>query len=251
MRATIAFASVFALATSVLAQETTEGYAAMSAPAKDEKVPAGETYEIKWDAGKYTGDATIELLGGKTEGTLMILNTIDTVKVEDDSYAWAVDCSLGEYKTYGLKIADVASEGAIFQYSFPFSIEKCKGGDDTSSSSSASVSTTASASGYPVETTTSTSTTSTKSHSTSTIASETSTTVATTTGTTTATTFITSTPSSSAAVTSGSVTSAPATTSITGSSTSSTVSSTPVPTAGAARVGAGLALGLVAAVFAL
>lgn len=45
------------------------------------------------------------------------------VNVEKESFSWAVDCSLGEDKTYGIKIADEASKGATFQYSFPFEIK--------------------------------------------------------------------------------------------------------------------------------
>lgn len=69
MRSVAAAASALAFAASAMAQ--VEGFAAMSAPAKDEKIAAGSTYSIQWDAGTYTGPVSISLLGGKTPGTLV------------------------------------------------------------------------------------------------------------------------------------------------------------------------------------
>ncbi|KAI0470279.1 Ser-Thr-rich glycosyl-phosphatidyl-inositol-anchored membrane family-domain-containing protein [Xylaria cf. heliscus] len=259
MRSTI-FASILAFAASALAQDATAGYAVISAPSNGEVVPSGETFTIKWSAGKFSGPATISLMGGNDPTTLQVLNAIATgVEVTTESFAWAVACSLGTDKTYGLKIADQATNGATFQYSFPFAIKgpSCGSSSSSSSSSSATASTsaTASASGYPtkVETTTSapgypvqtsssiahTSTTvslssSIYSNSTTTAKSYPSTTLATQ---TTPVAYVTET---SAVV--GSSSSAP---------TSSTTGPVTVPTAGAARTGAGLALGLLAAAIAL
>ncbi|KAI1128124.1 Ser-Thr-rich glycosyl-phosphatidyl-inositol-anchored membrane family-domain-containing protein [Nemania abortiva] len=256
MRSATIFASVLAFAASALAQDATAGYAVISAPAKGEVVPAGKTYTIKWSAGKFSGPATISLMGGADAGTLQILNPIATgVEVDNESYSWAVDCSLGEDKTYGIKIADEASEGATFQYSFPFAI---KGPACSSSSSSVSASATTSAPGYsvteyPTASTTVVSTTSSSiKNSTTTVASSSSSVStptskkSTTTAVTTATTFATvSTP----VVTVTEATSAAASTSSAAAST--TASTSAVPTAGAARTGAGLALGLLAAALAL
>ncbi|KAJ3568403.1 hypothetical protein NPX13_g6431 [Xylaria arbuscula] len=112
MRSSTVFASVLAFAASTLAQ--TAGYAVVSAPGDGETVPAGKTYTIQWSAGKYTGPATISLLGGETDTTLEVLGSLGSVQVEKESFSWAVECSLGEDKTYGIKIADEASNGATF-----------------------------------------------------------------------------------------------------------------------------------------
>ncbi|KAI0103148.1 Ser-Thr-rich glycosyl-phosphatidyl-inositol-anchored membrane family-domain-containing protein [Nemania sp. FL0031] len=259
MRTATIFASVLAFAASALAQDATAGYAVISAPAKGEVVPAGKTYTIKWSAGKFSGPATISLMGGEDAGTLQILNPIATgVEVDNESYSWAVDCSLGEDKTYGIKIADEASEGATFQYSFPFAIKgpACSSTSSTSSVISVSATTSAvetSVTGYPVSTTSVVSTSSSIKNSTSTVVSSSSsvatptTKKSTTYAVTSATTLATvSTPvvtvTSAASVTASGTSSTAAT---------STTASTTIPTAGATRAGAGLALGLFAAVLAL
>ncbi|KAI0905594.1 Ser-Thr-rich glycosyl-phosphatidyl-inositol-anchored membrane family-domain-containing protein [Ustulina deusta] len=266
MRSSTIFASALAFAASALAQ--TPGYAVVSAPREAEVVPAGKTYTIQWSAGEFTGPATISLMGGKDPSTLVVLDPIGSVAVEDESFAWKVDCSLGEDKTYGIKITDTASEGATFQYSFPFEIKGPSCDSTTSASSSASVSTSVSASasvstsssGYPISSITASTTSAsayptTVANSTTPATKSSSTTVKTSSSTSvksyteasstasTWTTFttpvvtVTKTPTAT-----GSASVTPAT---------STTASSPVPTAGAARVGAGLALGLMAAVLAL
>ncbi|KAI0817219.1 Ser-Thr-rich glycosyl-phosphatidyl-inositol-anchored membrane family-domain-containing protein [Xylaria sp. FL0064] len=263
MRSSTIIASVLAFAASALAQDATPGYAVVSAPGEGEIVPAGKTYTITWSAGKFSGPATISLLAGATPQTLQVTDAIaNDVEVKTGSFSWKVDCSLGEDKTYGLKIADKASGGATFQYSFPFEIKgpSCDSTTSTSVSTSASetgyvtISLSASTSGYP--TTSITASTSASAYPTKGSNSTTSATVSYTTSsysnstmtkaTSTASTLTTySTPvvivtETSAAT--GSASSTPAT---------STTASSPVPTAGAARAGAGLALGLIAAALAL
>ncbi|KAI1330276.1 Ser-Thr-rich glycosyl-phosphatidyl-inositol-anchored membrane family-domain-containing protein [Xylariaceae sp. FL0255] len=248
--------AILALAASVLAQ--TPGYAVMSTPADNEVVPAGETYTVKWAPGMYSGAATLSLLGGTSPSTLQILNTIATIHVQDGSYAWHVDCSLGEDKTYGLKIASSADDGKTFQYSFPFSIKGCTKDTTTSttaSSSSAPATTTTTTTiptGYPVSqnaTVTSITASSTVTKASSTITSSTTgMTTGTTTGTTTATTLVTT---SSVAVTVP-----PTGTKTTGTSPTSSVPATSsLPATGGAaavRTGAGLAaVGFLAAALAL
>ncbi|KAI0426440.1 Ser-Thr-rich glycosyl-phosphatidyl-inositol-anchored membrane family-domain-containing protein [Xylaria sp. FL1042] len=269
MRSSTIIASVLAFAASALAQDATPGYAVVSAPGQGETVPAGKTYTIKWSAGKFSGPATISLMGGASAQTLQVLDPIGNVEVKDESFAWKVDCSLGEDKTYGLKIADTASGGATFQYSFPFEIKgpSCDSTTSTSASASASasasetgysvISLSATTSGYPVTSVTASTSSSayptkgsnSTASATSSYAVETSTKTSvksSTTASSTATTFATySTPvvivtETSAAT--GITSSTPAT---------STTASSPVPTAGAARAGAGLALGLMAAALAL
>ncbi|RYC58888.1 hypothetical protein CHU98_g7321 [Xylaria longipes] len=282
MRSSTIFASILAFAASALAQDATPGYAVVSAPGKGAVVPSGKTYNIKWSAGKFSGPATISLMGGNDPTTLEVLDPIATgVDVKSESFAWAVACSLGEQKTYGLKITDQATNGATFQYSFPFEIKgpSCNSASSTSSIS-ASASATASASGYPTEPettsqtkasgypveTSSSSTSSSTSTSvvsastivsssiisnTTTVKSSTSfsipaTTLATQTTKTTPVVYVTetSTPTGS----SGSGSSSSASSSIPASSTTSHL---PTATAGATRAGAGLALGLLAAALAL
>jgi len=68
------FAAVLALATSVLAQDATSGFAAISKPTKDEKVPAGQTYQVTWAPNpQYPGAVTIEIIAGPTNTTLQLV----------------------------------------------------------------------------------------------------------------------------------------------------------------------------------
>ncbi|KAI0200355.1 Ser-Thr-rich glycosyl-phosphatidyl-inositol-anchored membrane family-domain-containing protein [Astrocystis sublimbata] len=289
MRSVTIFASALAFAASALAQAPTDGYAAMSAPGDGQVIPSGKSFTIKWSAGKYTGPATISLLAGNTPETLEVVNDIGAgVEVKAGSFDWAVDCSLGQDKTYGIKIADVATSGARFQYSFPFHIKGPSCGSDSESSSSASASSTSSVAGYPTKgqtetashtkpagypvetstsavattssssssssapvTTSSSSSSSTPVHSTSiivsssiysnhttTVKSSTSSKLATTTLATQTTPIVYVTETSGVAVS-------------TSSSAVPTSSTTAIPTAGAARTGAGIALGLIAAALAI
>ncbi|KAI1214007.1 Ser-Thr-rich glycosyl-phosphatidyl-inositol-anchored membrane family-domain-containing protein [Annulohypoxylon truncatum] len=145
MRSTTIFASALAFAASAFAQ--TAGYAVMSSPTEGTKVESGKAFTIKWDAGKYTGQATISLLGGASPTTLSPGPVLTTIDVTAGSFTWNVDCSLGTDTTYGIKIASVA-DASVFQYSFPFAIEGPSCGAETTSRS-ASVSVSASAGGYP------------------------------------------------------------------------------------------------------
>ncbi|KAI1115956.1 Ser-Thr-rich glycosyl-phosphatidyl-inositol-anchored membrane family-domain-containing protein [Nemania sp. NC0429] len=255
MRSTTIFASVLAFAASAFAQ--TPGYAVISAPGQGAVVPAGKTYAIKWSAGKFTGPASISLLGGSSPGTLAVLSSIAaSVDVKDETFSWAVDCSLGDLKTYGIQISDEASKGATFQYSFPFEI---KGPSCASASSSTTESSTSSASttGHPTKGTsypTLTSTSVTKPTTTSTGYSVSS---------GYSTTSVKSYPTTASAHTTLATYTTPVVTvtqtyATTGNSsasyptTSTTTTPTPLPTTnGAARMGAGLALGLMAAALAL
>ncbi|TRX97589.1 hypothetical protein FHL15_001344 [Xylaria flabelliformis] len=281
MRSATIFASVLAFAASALAQAATPGYAVVAAPGNGEVVPSGKTFTIKWSAGKFSGPATISLMGGNDPTTLQVLNPITTgIEVKTESFAWAVPCSLGDQKTYGLKIADQATNGATFQYSFPFQIKgpSCNG---ASSSSSASVSATSSvtvsasgyptkgqsetasstkASSYPVQTSSSSSIATTSSTSSSTISSV----VSTSTIVSSSSAYHNSTTKSytshSISATTLATQSTPIvyitqTSALGGSSSSahatSTTPSLPTATGGASRAGAGLAFGLLAAALAL
>ncbi|KAK0731294.1 Ser-Thr-rich glycosyl-phosphatidyl-inositol-anchored membrane family-domain-containing protein [Lasiosphaeris hirsuta] len=114
-------AAIFALASVVLGQ--TEGFDAISKPTKDEKVPAGSTYNIVWaPTSKFTGPITITLLGGASPG---LLDTIETIAKGVDnskgSFDWKVGNTLGDKVTYGIQIS-WEEDATIFQYSFPFKI---------------------------------------------------------------------------------------------------------------------------------
>lgn len=70
-------ATLLGLVGSALAQ--TNGFDAMSKPAKDEKVPAGSTYPITWyytPDPRWIGSVTLSLLGGADPSTLQVLETI-------------------------------------------------------------------------------------------------------------------------------------------------------------------------------
>lgn len=69
MRSSTVFASALAFAASAFAQ--TAGYAAMSSPTEGAELFSGKVFTIKWEAGKFTGPATISLLGGATPSTLV------------------------------------------------------------------------------------------------------------------------------------------------------------------------------------
>lgn len=59
-------------------------------------------------------------------------------------YAWAVDCSLGDQATYGLKITwDGDATGTTFQYSNPFQITKSTSSSSSSSAAAAPATTSA------------------------------------------------------------------------------------------------------------
>ncbi|KAI1747941.1 Ser-Thr-rich glycosyl-phosphatidyl-inositol-anchored membrane family-domain-containing protein [Xylaria castorea] len=287
MRSSTIFASVLAFAASALAQSATPGYAVVAAPSNGEVVPSGKTYTIKWAAGKFTGPATISLMGGNDPTTLQVLNPIATgIDVKAESFAWAVACSLGDQKTYGLKVADQATNGATFQYSFPFEIKgpSCNSASSSTSSSSSSASASATssaivsasgyptlgqsetvshtkASSYPVQTSSSTITSSiSASASTSTSVVSTSIIVSTSAYSNSTTTVKSYTSHSISATTLATQTtpivyvtqtSVAAGSSSSSAHASSTTSSLPFPTGGASRAGAGLALGLLAAALAL
>lgn len=129
-------ATVLAFAAAVLAQ--TEGFNVITAPTRDEKVPAGSTYQVVWQPGpeKYAGPITIALVGGATQQSL---STIETLAKGYDGttgkYSWTVDKSLGAKAIYGIQIF-WEEDARVFQYSFPFQIS---GGASGSASASASV----------------------------------------------------------------------------------------------------------------
>ena len=117
-------AAVLALASSVLAQDATSGFAVISKPTKDEKVPAGKTYEVTWAPNpQWPGAVTIEIIAGPTNTTLQLVKPPIATGVDGDkgTYEWAVAPTLGDQAVYGLKIS-LESNSSVFQYSLPFQI---------------------------------------------------------------------------------------------------------------------------------
>ncbi|KAK9421880.1 hypothetical protein SUNI508_05180 [Seiridium unicorne] len=255
MRFTIS-AALLAFAATAFAQ--TDGFDAMTAPLKDEEVPAGTTYSIKWQpTDAYDGSTvTLSLLGGDTASTLLDLGAFaEGVDNSAGVYEWPVASSLGSAVTYGIKIT-LDSNTAIFQYSFPFHITSSGSAEISSSSSSSS---SLSAAGYPTSGSYSSSAAATYPVTTASSAPVSTAVVISTTSTSSSySTFATVTASGSAGNSSATYSasaSASTTLSTANHSASSSASSTPtvVTTNGAPRAAAGsLALiGLVAAAFAL
>lgn len=148
MRATISTA-ILALASSVFAQ--TPGFDVISKPTKGEVVPAGSKYLIDWEPStNWTGTVTIDLLGGPDQAGLQNLSVIAKgVDSTAGQYSWAVDKTIGELNTYGLRIT-LDSDPTVFQYSFPFAI---KANSSSSSSSTTSPSSTSGSGSSTTETT--------------------------------------------------------------------------------------------------
>ncbi len=83
-------AAVLAFVATALAADPTPGFNAILKPIKDEKVPAGSTYEIVWSpSADHPGAITIGLLGGATPATL---NVVDTIASKTSS-PWATPLS--------------------------------------------------------------------------------------------------------------------------------------------------------------
>lgn len=124
---------VAAFAATVFAQ--TADFDPVTQPEKNEKIPAGETFEIVWEApAKYAeGTVSLHLIGGETGDTQVPLADLTAgIPNSAEKYEWAVDASLGDAKVYGLVIK-YESKPEIFQYSNPFHIVKAEGyeGDST------------------------------------------------------------------------------------------------------------------------
>lgn len=77
MRFTVSAAALLAFAAKVLAQNPTEDFDPILTPGEGETLDAGSTYKITWEVvEKYNGTATIILMGGKDENTLLLLDPV-------------------------------------------------------------------------------------------------------------------------------------------------------------------------------
>jgi hypothetical protein len=126
MQFTISAAALMAFAAKALAQVA--DFDPVLTPTNWEKVSAGKTLEITWQAKpKYSGEKiSISLIGGATQNTQVPIKTIAT-GIDNDaaSYSWAIDSTLGTENVYGL-VLKLESNPEVFQYSFPFKIEGAK-----------------------------------------------------------------------------------------------------------------------------
>lgn len=115
-----------AFAATVLAQ--TKDFDPVTKPDMNAKIPAGETFEIEWQApAKYAaGTVSLHLIGGETQDTQVPLADIAAgIPNSAGKFAWPVAATLGDAKVYGLVIK-YESDPKIFQYSNPFHIVKAE-----------------------------------------------------------------------------------------------------------------------------
>jgi len=158
MRFTSAIFAAVALATSVFAQETTAGFAVITAPTKDEKLQAGSQYTIVWQPGSEAASTlfTITLMQGASQGLLQPGAVIAAGVANSGSYKWSVPTGLN-FALYGIKIS-LDSAPTTFQYSNPFQIVGGSSSSSSSVSSSASSSVSSTATSSPSSTVTGTTT---------------------------------------------------------------------------------------------
>ncbi|OAA67543.1 Cell wall beta-glucan synthesis [Cordyceps fumosorosea ARSEF 2679] len=134
MRFTIAAVLAFASSAIAVGVDATDGFDRINTPNKDEQLPAGKPYVVKWEnPAPYTeGPVYIQLLGGKDPNTLSVkTEKIATVDNKDQQYTWNVDASLGDDATYGLRFVWEKDDN-IVQYSKPFQIKKADGAGSSS-----------------------------------------------------------------------------------------------------------------------
>ncbi|KAF4980580.1 hypothetical protein FDECE_17852, partial [Fusarium decemcellulare] len=122
MKFTISAAALMAFVAQAFAQ--TADFDPIYKPTAWQSVPAGQAFEITWQApAKYAGEKiTISLIGGATQNTQEPIKDIASgVSNDAEAYTWSVDSSLGDKNVYGLVIK-LESNPEIFQYSNPFKI---------------------------------------------------------------------------------------------------------------------------------
>ncbi|KAF1730612.1 hypothetical protein CRV24_008681 [Beauveria bassiana] len=106
MRFTIATVLAFAASAVGVGVDATEGFNRIDTPNKNEQLPAGKPYLVKWDnPAPYTeGLVHIQLLGGDDPNTLTVkTERLASIDNKDKEYTWNVDASLGDDATYGLR----------------------------------------------------------------------------------------------------------------------------------------------------
>ncbi|RFU29666.1 hypothetical protein B7463_g6659, partial [Scytalidium lignicola] len=132
MRTSFVSAAFLALVSSVFAQ--TPGFDAISAPAQDQTLAVGSTFDIKWAPNSVKGPVTIILLQGSTPSTLQLGQTVaSSIDNLSGKFAWTIPASVGKFATYGFKI-QLDSDPNTFQFSFPFHITAAAASSSTTTS---------------------------------------------------------------------------------------------------------------------
>ncbi|KAI6783707.1 uncharacterized protein J7T54_001583 [Emericellopsis cladophorae] len=138
MRFFASASAVLAFVASAIAQ--TPGFNPIFTPGLNQEVPAGENFEITWQATEPYKNANIKisLIGGASQGTQQPIQDIASgIKNSVQSYSWAVDASLGADAVYGLVIS-LESDSNVFQYSTPFQIAQAEVDETEAASTEAS-----------------------------------------------------------------------------------------------------------------
>ncbi|GJC80038.1 hypothetical protein ColLi_02876 [Colletotrichum liriopes] len=123
MQFKISAAALLAFAASALAQNA--NFNPIYKPTSNEKVNAGTTLSIEWDAPEAFKDVTvsISLIGGATQnGQVPLLDIVSGIPNSAEKYSWSIPSTLGKDAFYGLVIKSDANPTVDFQYSNPFHI---------------------------------------------------------------------------------------------------------------------------------
>ncbi|KAK2046959.1 hypothetical protein LZ31DRAFT_172550 [Colletotrichum somersetense] len=129
MQFTISAAAFLAFAASALAQNP--NFDPVYKPTSNEKVNAGSSLTIEWDAPDAFKDVTvaISLIGGATQNTQVpLMDIVSGIPNSAKTYTWAIPSTLGKDAFYGLVIKSEANPSVDFQYSNPFHIVAGEGG---------------------------------------------------------------------------------------------------------------------------
>ncbi|EFQ26384.1 hypothetical protein CGRA01v4_05513 [Colletotrichum graminicola] len=123
MQFKISAAAFLAFAVSALAQNP--NFDPVYKPTSNQKVNAGTSLTIEWDAPDAFKDVTvsISLIGGATQGgQVPLLDIVSGIPNSAKAYTWAIPSNLGKDAFYGLVIKSEANPSVDFQYSNPFHI---------------------------------------------------------------------------------------------------------------------------------
>ncbi|KZL69596.1 gpi anchored serine-threonine rich protein [Colletotrichum incanum] len=123
MQFKISAAALLAFAASALAQNP--NFNPVYKPTSNEKVNAGTTLSIEWDAPEAFKDVTvsISLIGGATQNSQVpLLDIVSGIPNSAEKYSWTIPSTLGKDAFYGLVIKSDANPTVDFQYSNPFHI---------------------------------------------------------------------------------------------------------------------------------
>jgi len=129
MQFKISAAAFLAFAASALAQNP--NFDPVYKPTSNQKVNAGTSLTIEWDAPDAFKDVTVSLslIGGPTQGgQVPLLDIVSGIPNSAKTYTWAIPSNLGKDAFYGLVIKSEANPSVDFQYSNPFHIVAAEGG---------------------------------------------------------------------------------------------------------------------------